>query len=283
MAKFKFSDLKKSSLYITPNFPVLTTRRYKFSFRKVLSTVAIYTTLVAIAVIVLLALTPARQVVFFLENKELSQQAERIEELEKKVILLTRELSNVASKNRRLQYAIILAGTDSVDSSSAIYDSLRSTTTEEVASGGNIAAAFRSLISWLQREDTLFTGSEYFIKPSNGFVVKKFTPDKGHLGIDFGVKSGSPVFASMGGTVIFSDYTATDGNLIIIEHPGGYITVYKHCSVMLRKVRDNVVQGEVIALSGNSGYNSTGPHLHFEIWKNGKAIDPEKVLINNRS
>ena len=54
-----------------------------------------------------------------------------------------------------------------------------------------------------------------------------------------------------------------------------------HCSSLLKKEGDKVVQGELIALSGNSGTESSGPHLHFEIWKDGKPIDPLKVLINN--
>jgi murein DD-endopeptidase MepM/ murein hydrolase activator NlpD len=69
--------------------------------------------------------------------------------------------------------------------------------------------------------------------------------------------------------------------MIIIAHPDGYMTVYKHCSVLLKKTRDIVSEGELIALSGNTGELSTGPHLHFEIWKNGKPLDPQNLLLNN--
>jgi murein DD-endopeptidase MepM/ murein hydrolase activator NlpD len=68
--------------------------------------------------------------------------------------------------------------------------------------------------------------------------------------------------------------------MIIIVHPDDYITVYKHCSLLIKKERERVLQGELIALSGNTGEITTGPHLHFEVWKNGKPIDPKEILIN---
>ena len=58
--------------------------------------------------------------------------------------------------------------------------------------------------------------------------------------------------------------------MLIIQHDKNYITIYKHCLTLLKKIRDKVSQGELIALSGNSGKDTTGPHLHFEVWQNGK-------------
>ncbi|MCB0750396.1 MAG: M23 family metallopeptidase, partial [Ignavibacteriae bacterium] len=66
---------------------------------------------------------------------------------------------------------------------------------------------------------------------------------------------------------------------IIIQHDNGYITIYKHCSQIIKKERDVVVQGELIGLSGNTGKNTTGPHLHFEIWKDGRPINPKEFFI----
>ena len=100
------------------------------------------------------------------------------------------------------------------------------------------------------------------------------------MGLDFSVKSGAPVYASESGMVIFADFTAGDGYKIIIQHDGGYISVYKHCSVLMKKERDIVSRGELIALSGNSGENTSGAHLHFEIWKDGKPLNPKEILIN---
>ena len=102
------------------------------------------------------------------------------------------------------------------------------------------------------------------------------------LGIDIVAKDGTPVFASAGGFVVFSDYTNDYGHIIILSHSDGYLSFYKHCSLILKKEREFVKQGELIAKSGNSGLATTGPHLHFEIWHNGKAVDPESLLINNK-
>jgi murein DD-endopeptidase MepM/ murein hydrolase activator NlpD len=101
------------------------------------------------------------------------------------------------------------------------------------------------------------------------------------MGIDFVVKTGTPVYVSANGFIIFANYTVKDGNMIIVSHPGNYISVYKHCSSLLKKERETVVQGELIALSGNTGEITTGPHLHFEIWKEGKPINPITILIKN--
>jgi murein DD-endopeptidase MepM/ murein hydrolase activator NlpD len=119
----------------------------------------------------------------------------------------------------------------------------------------------------------------FFVFPvESRFISRDFSASKGHMGLDFPVKTGLPVFASSTGIVVFSDYTANDGNMIILMHKNNYITVYKHCSVLLKKLRDKVTQGETIALSGNTGLNTSGPHLHFEIWQNGQTIDPKPFL-----
>jgi murein DD-endopeptidase MepM/ murein hydrolase activator NlpD len=96
------------------------------------------------------------------------------------------------------------------------------------------------------------------------------------------VKNGTPVFASAGGFVVFSGYTNNFGHIIILSHSDGYLSIYKHCSVILKKEREFVKQGDLIAQSGNSGLATTGPHLHFEIWHNGMPIDPETILIKNK-
>jgi murein DD-endopeptidase MepM/ murein hydrolase activator NlpD len=109
--------------------------------------------------------------------------------------------------------------------------------------------------------------------------VNKFDPGSGHLGIDFAVKEGSPVFAAEDGYVIFSDYTPKDGHILILQHADKYQTFYKHCSQLLKSDRQSVRKGEIIALSGNTGYNTTGSHLHFELWLDGKPVNPEEFII----
>lgn len=274
----KLKDLKESSVYITPNFPVLQTKRYKFSFYRVLGTIVGYSLFITIVVILILIFSPARNVVFFFENEKLNEQVEKVKELEGKVVFLTYQLEKLASTNEKLKYAIILASSDSLDSTAAIYDSLSKPDPELNKAGGNISAVFRDFLDlFFQEEEKDF----FFIAPVDGIIVKDFQPESGHMGIDYGVKKGTNVHAAMSGLVVFSGYTPDYGNTLMLLHPDNYITVYRHCETLLKKERDSAEKGEVIALSGNSGYKSSGPHLHFEIWQDGKPVDPKKFIINN--
>lgn len=98
-----------------------------------------------------------------------------------------------------------------------------------------------------------------------------------HEGIDFGISSGTPVYASDGGTVTVAGYSGAYGILVEIRHNDGYISRYGHCSSVTVKPGDKVYKGQQISYSGNTG-RSTGPHLHFEIRKNGSVIDPGPII-----
>jgi len=279
MAKFKIKEFLNSNVFITPTFMGSVTRRFKLSVKKILFYMLVYTLLTFILVSLLYLFTPARQIVLIFENKQLKEQAVRIRNLERKIILLTKELESISSTNQKLKYAIILAGADTSDSNSAVLDSLRKTDDGKLPTGGDLFFVIKHF--WYKYFNSDSGNNDiFFIKPSNGFIIRGFNPNKGHLGIDFAIKKGSPIYASAGGLVVFSDFTPNDGKKIIIEHRDGFISIYKHCSSLLKKERDFVYQGDLIALSGNSGLNTTGPHLHFEIWKNGKAVNPENYLIN---
>ena len=272
-----FKKLKETTIYFTPDIPGKITKRYKYSALRVLGYAALYTFGVMFFVTLFLALTPARNIVFFPENEELKKQAVKINELEKNIYFLTKELRALASTNKKLEYAIILGDSSGIDTASSIYDSLRIPDNDPEYIEGNI---FGSIINYFFKKNESDKNSVYFIKPADGFIIKNFDPSKGHMGMDFAVKNETPIYAAAGGYIIFSDYTVDDGNMIIIKHDNGYLSVYKHCSLLLKNAREVVNQGEVIALSGNSGYNTTGPHLHFEIWKNGRVLDPNKVIVN---
>ena len=277
MSLFNIENLKKSSFYITPSFPTLDTRRYKIGLFELIIYLFIFILVMVISVTLLITFTPAKQIVLSFENEKLEQQTSRIKELESKVSLLTRELNRIGNVDKKLSYAITLASTDSLDSTAAIYDSLRKSKENRIPVGGSILFVFEKLFesSESQTKDEVF-----FIKPIDGIIGREFAPDKGHLGMDFSVKEGTPIVASTSGTVIFANYTTNNGYVMIIQHPNNYISFYKHCSVLLKTARDYVIQGETIALSGNTGTNTTGAHLHFEIWKDSKPIDPGKILIN---
>jgi murein DD-endopeptidase MepM/ murein hydrolase activator NlpD len=121
--------------------------------------------------------------------------------------------------------------------------------------------------------------------PVDGWVTKGFSPNDpqlggGHPGVDFAAKIGTKVKATADGKVVFAGWDDVYGNVVMIDHGNDYITYYGHNLKVLVKVGDTVHRGDGIALSGSSG-RSSAPHLHYEIKKNGVAIDP-KEFINHR-
>jgi murein DD-endopeptidase MepM/ murein hydrolase activator NlpD len=275
MKWFKWDFLKKTSFYITPNYPDASTKSYKFSLRKSAVYVFLYTLVAWLVLIFILAVTPIKDFIFVLDNQELIAQREKINELQTKVEMLTNQLQTFASTNERMKYALKLAKSDSISADNPIYDTLKTRINKKFQIEGNILRVFSDLYNMLFQSNP----NQIFIEPVSGIVIQNFNPELGHLGVDFGVRTGSPVFASAGGMVVFSDYTYEDGFMIMINHDNEYITVYKHCLSLLKKSREFVRQGELIALSGNSGKNTTGPHLHFEIWHRGKPVNPVDIII----
>lgn len=280
MSWFNINNLKKTSVYITPNFPTLQTKRYKVKFFAILGFLTIYTLIITFFVALILSFTPAKGLLFLLENEKLKEYSGKIEQLEEKVVMLTSELDELATINKRLKFAIILASTDSLDSTAAIYDSLRQYKPVKRRNyDGNIFTVFNDFVEkYFGKRDS--NNSELFLRPVEGIIGKEFQPARGHMGIDFAVKEKTPVAAAQSGVVLFADYTFKFGYTIIIQHKNGFTTHYKHCSALLKKERDIVKAGEIIALSGNTGKITTGPHLHFEIWKNNEPVNPSILVIN---
>jgi murein DD-endopeptidase MepM/ murein hydrolase activator NlpD len=119
----------------------------------------------------------------------------------------------------------------------------------------------------------------YFFTPLKGKVTTSFNPALKHYGIDVVAPKNEAVKSILDGTVIFSSFSAEDGNVIQIQHDNNLITIYKHCSALLKKTGDRVKLGDAIGIVGNSGENSRGPHLHFELWLNGAAINPKDFVV----
>ena len=120
------------------------------------------------------------------------------------------------------------------------------------------------------------------IKPVSGvlssrFGVRSSIRSSAHTGLDIATSTGTPVAAAAGGTVTFSGWKGSYGNLLVITHENGVQTYYGHCSKLYATAGQSVSQGQIIAAVGSTG-NSTGPHLHFEIRVNGVAYNPQNYL-----
>jgi murein DD-endopeptidase MepM/ murein hydrolase activator NlpD len=114
----------------------------------------------------------------------------------------------------------------------------------------------------------------FFFAPLKGIITNGFNPAANHYGVDITSKENDAIKATLDGTVILSTWTLATGNVVIIQHNDNIISVYEHNSVLMKKVGDNVQAGDVIAIIGNTGELSTGPHLHFELWYQGSPVNP---------
>ncbi|MEM7487052.1 MAG: M23 family metallopeptidase [Bacteroidota bacterium] len=110
--------------------------------------------------------------------------------------------------------------------------------------------------------------------PVNGTVSQKFDPKNKHFAVDVVAPRDSPVKSIANGTVLFSEWTTETGYVIIVKHQDNLTSVYKHNGSLTKSQGDLVRAGEVIASIGNTGELTTGPHLHFELWKAGKPVNP---------
>ena len=174
-------------------------------------------------------------------RKEIMQNALRADSLERMMEIQSLYLNNVAG---------ILSGTMPLDSIRQI-DSLASKVPTE---------------------------GVFFYKPVNGVVTSHYETDVHHYGVDLAAAPKESVLATLDGTVIYTGFDPNHGNVIQIQHKNGFISVYKHNELLLKEVGDHVVAGEAIALVGNTGELSTGPHLHFELWYKGNPVNPEEYI-----
>ena len=127
-------------------------------------------------------------------------------------------------------------------------------------------------------KNELVIENKMFFSPIKGDITQAFNFEENHFAVDISADIGTPVKSVLDGKILFSEWSVDTGHVIIIDHGDNIISVYKHNSKLLKEQNDYVQAGEVIAYSGNQGSLSSGPHLHFELWKNGTPINPEPLF-----
>lgn len=179
----------------------------------------------------------------------------------------------------------IISGNVKVDSVHSI-DSLTVTRTEELVERTQAEDDFRKQYEETERynlttiDNAPVMSGLIFFRPTRGMVSSDFDANKQHYGIDIAANPNESVLATLDGTVILATYTADTGYVIQVQHAQNLVSVYKHCGSLLKKVGDTVKAGEAIALVGKTGEKTTGgPHLHFELWNKGRALDPSKYIV----
>ncbi|MCE4563535.1 M23 family metallopeptidase [Maribellus sp. CM-23] len=129
-----------------------------------------------------------------------------------------------------------------------------------------------------ENDDKTDISRMHFFVPVKGVVTEHFNSSSDHFGIDLVSEANARISSVLNGTVIFSGWTLKTGYSIYVQHEGNLVSVYKHNSELLKNEGDQVSAGEAIAIIGNTGELSTGPHLHFELWHDGKALNPEHYI-----
>ena len=117
-----------------------------------------------------------------------------------------------------------------------------------------------------------------FFTPLTGLISDGYNSKTKHFGVDLVAKEKSRISSVLDGTVIISHWTSETGHVIAIQHKNDYISLYKHNSLLLKEVGDFVNAGDHVAIIGNSGELSSGPHLHFELWHKGTPVNPENYI-----
>jgi len=197
--------------------------------------------------------------------RELERENAQLRETSRKVEELADALAQVYEFRRRL--VVALGGREPEDSLSAILVR-RFRTSKEPEPPSRVPEAMAAA-----REEARYHPS---IWPVSGWISRRF--DKNHKGIDIAGVHDDTVRATAEGVVKFAGRKGDLGLSVVLEHGGKYRTVYGHCRKLLVKKGQKVAKGQAIALLGSTGH-STGVHLHYEVWKDGKAVDPEKFLI----
>ena len=228
--------------------------------------------------ILLIAFTPLKEYIPGYDPTKIRRESQNL-------IFKTDSLQKIINRNQNYidNLSMILSG--KVDS-----DSIRKVNTKDDLSSNNdevdftitkVDSIFRTEVEREDRYNVIGKNNKrsfILVAPINGNITQNYNAESKHFAIDIATVEGTPVKAVADGTVIFSEWTSTTGNVIIIEHENQLISVYKHNALSTKEQGDFVESGEVIASSGSTGELSSGPHLHFELWYKGFPVNPADFI-----
>jgi len=118
----------------------------------------------------------------------------------------------------------------------------------------------------------------FLVSPVRGEISQRYKVETNHFGVDIVAPANTPIKCIIDGIVISADWSIETGHTISVQHPNNLISIYKHNSVLLKKIGNLVKAGEALAIIGNTGELTNGPHLHFELWYGGKPVNPEEFI-----
>ncbi|MBK6641048.1 MAG: peptidoglycan DD-metalloendopeptidase family protein [Bacteroidia bacterium] len=207
--------------------------------------------------------------------------------MRRKLVALTFQTDSLTQKlNSRDRFLLnlrnIIDGNSAIDSTSAQQQEFIRYDTIRFQNASPDDSALRALVE-SQDRFTLSDGvsgpassisSFYFFTPVKGTITSHFSPKTKHYGIDIVASPNEVIKNTLDGTVVLADWTSETGYIIAVQHTNNLFSIYKHNSALLKSVGDYVKAGEVLAIIGNTGELTSGPHLHFELWYNGSPVNP---------
>lgn len=232
-------------------------------------------------VILLIAFTPLKEFIPGYANVNVRKQGvENFLKSDSIAIALAQNNLYIDNIKHIIQGEVIELDNESVIDSLASYQDIKNEPIEEDSVLRNMIETEEKYNLFSVAGSTSGNISEFiFLQPLKGTVTDRFNIKKQHFGIDIVAPKNEAIKATLDGTVIFAEWTAETGYVIQLQHADNIVSIYKHNSVLHKKVGDYVKAGEVIAIVGNSGEFSSGPHLHFELWCNGIPINPEDYMM----
>lgn len=247
----------------------------------------ILTTAVIIFLIVLvtsiIAFTPLRE---YIPGYSSDIRIKR--ELLKVTLKLDSLETDISNKNIYIDnIKAILSGNISADSIHSKPDSTRKVKAQTVKASEQDSILRKEIESMerytlatnYERESKNDISNYFFFAPIKGLVTTSFNLKDQHFGIDIVAAENEAIKATLDGTVVFTGWSVETGYIIQIQHSNNLISIYKHNSAVLKKMGQFVKAGEPIAIIGNSGETSQGPHLHFELWYNGNPTNPQEYIV----
>ncbi|MCH8558038.1 MAG: M23 family metallopeptidase [Balneolia bacterium] len=261
------------------------TETYVIVPRKILGTVSAFFGGILFIVLLFFFLTPLGTLLF---NREDQAVREQILEIRERVEAL-RDSLHASELQLAMFKQALAAGSDTTfitrlqnEDFSRIY---------EVESGSSMMideSGVPSAMRGLRAEEVILSNDHFFTRslefpeqfPLEGTVTRTFEARSGHFGIDIAADENTVIPAFAEGVVIFSGFTINYGNVVVLQHPGGYLSIYKHSRNLAKQKGDIVRRGDVIGFVGSDGLVSTGPHLHFELWRFGVPVDPAQYFMN---
>lgn len=264
-----------------------TTLERKFSFR--LTRMNVFVALGALVMILvigttfLIAYTPLREYIPGYGDvgmqKELYTLVQKADSLQYEVILREKYMQNIRDVISGKDFGINSVPKPA-DSSKKNYDDLDVSTSRE---DSMLRQQYEDIDQYSLRAPGIqgsgaSISNYFFFTPIQGVISNGFNPATRHYGIDIVAQRNEAIKSVLDGTVLFSTWTLQTGYVIAVQHQSDIVSVYKHNSALLKREGDFVKAGDPIAIIGNSGEMSSGPHLHFELWHKGKAVNPREYI-----